>query len=81
MILQDVERKARYGHKNWVVFRDSYGDERAAVATRDSIKAALLAVGSQGSFTLVHANCGTKSRMNWAMGIVAMRNVQYWGKA
>lgn len=68
--LQDVIRKARYGHKNWVV----YG-ENAAVASRESIKTALLACGTQQRFTLVHANCGTPSWVTWRMGVAMMRNM------
>jgi hypothetical protein len=75
---QDVTRKARFGHRDWVVYRDNTGlvTEPATAAT---VKAAMLATGTQGSWTLVGANDGHGMRMTWRLGMNVYRQfVKGW---
>jgi hypothetical protein len=67
--LATAVRKARYGRRDWLHWRDRTGQMRVAPATADSIKAALLACGTQKSFTLVAANTAVFHRMTWAVAI------------
>lgn len=48
-----AKKKARYGHKSWIVWRDRDGIWNAAVESVETIKAAMLAVGTQGRWTAV----------------------------
>lgn len=44
---QQVERKARHGHRVWVMYRDRDGLWHGRVATAANLKAAMLATGTQ----------------------------------
>lgn len=43
----EVERKARYGHRLWVVYRDGSGLWHGERATAASLKRAMLTTGTQ----------------------------------
>jgi hypothetical protein len=45
-----AERKSRYGHKTWLVFKRKDGEYEARLYSAESIKAALLAGGLRGRF-------------------------------
>ena len=76
MRLQDVQRKARYGHRDWIVWDDADGVQHSERATEESIKDALLSVGTQGQFTIVSANTGWLMIGKWFIGI----NMMNWMK-
>ena len=68
---QWAQHKARYAHKDHVVF-DKGGVPVAAVVTASTMKEALLASGTQGRFILLHSD-GTGMSIGWAIGINVMR--------
>lgn len=68
-LLTEVKRKARYGHKDWLLWVSKSGEEVAERLTAASMKRCLLDVGTQGKWTLIHANDGTLSRGYWWMGL------------
>lgn len=70
-----TERKSRYGRREWLYWRDREGREHAAIKGRDSIKAALLATGTKGRFTLLSGGIG--HRVGWRMGLIMFRNTRY----
>jgi hypothetical protein len=49
----ELRRKARYGHRSYVYWTDREGALRWAPYGRDGIKAAILAVGAKGRFSLL----------------------------
>lgn len=75
MTFQDAQRKARYGHRPWVFYRDRGGATHASRATPDAIKAALLACGTQRQWTLICGD-GTPMAMNWRLGLIALSNAR-----
>lgn len=77
MTLQEVQKKARFGHRDWVFFRDRSGEPKAARLSREAVKAAMLATGSKRHFYLVEASTGILARQNWATGCILMRNVRF----
>ena len=72
-----AHRKARYGHKDWLVWKDRAGNWQAALKSPETLKTALLAIGTQGRFYLVVASYSVSQMMVWQTGILAMRNCRY----
>lgn len=67
-------RKARYGHKTWLVFHRRDGSWETRQYSADAIKAALIAVGTQGRFFWYSANCGTPNLCrSWHYGVYLWR--------
>lgn len=77
MTLQEVQKKARFGHRDWVFFRNAEGASHAARFARDSIKAALLATGCSGHFYVAAASTGVLERHGWRSGCLMFRNVRH----
>jgi hypothetical protein len=65
----EAERKARYGHRDWVVWRDEDNTLRTAPVSVESMKAALLATGSRRHFYLIGANDANTYIYRWWMGV------------
>lgn len=65
MTLEEAKRKARYGHKDWIAYKSRAGEMVFALANADSIKAAMLATGTQQPFTLISANDAILMKMSW----------------
>lgn len=81
MTLQEVGRRARYGHRAWVAWEGREGSLLAARASRAAIKAALLATGTRGRFFIVGASTGVTYRHGWRAGCLMMRNADFlWGR-
>lgn len=57
--------KARYGHHDWVRWADKQDQHHTERLSAASIKAAMLAVGTQGMIFLYAANTGTSHILNW----------------
>lgn len=76
---QEAQRKARYGHKDWISYRTRDGEAVCERFCRASVKRALLAVGTKGNFTVIAASTAIGHRYNWAMGLLAIRNAKYLG--
>jgi hypothetical protein len=70
-------KKARYGHKDWIVWRGRDGEKYAARATEISVKAALLAIGTQGKFLLYPGECvGCGFAYDWGTGINVLNQMK-----
>lgn len=72
-----ARRKARYGHRDWVVWCDRNGDwhtDRYSVA---SLKAAMLAIGTKGHFSVIEASTAIGHRYNWPLACLARRNAKW----
>jgi len=76
--LQDVQVKARFGHKDWIYWKQQDGTSRAEWKTAESVKRALLDCGcSKGFWCLVLADSGCPMRGFWAMGINLISQSKY----
>lgn len=71
---QATQRKARYGHRDWLFWRRRDGVECYAQRSADAVKAALLDIGTQGWFTVLSASTGVPMKMRWRDGIRLIRN-------
>ena len=76
MTIQDAHtiarRKARYGHRPWVVWQEG-GFGRVERATAESIKAAMLATGTQKHFH-GYDTTGTGNILRWRTALTWFRN-------
>lgn len=72
-----AERKARYGHRDWIVWRDRLGRLHAAAKTATSLKQALLDCGTQHAFTCIGANDGWRHVVTWPTGLNMLRQTKY----
>lgn len=70
---QVAVRKARYGHRDWIVWKDKDKQTYAAPMNMKSLKIAMLTHGTNDDFWLIHKNCGTMSYVCWAMAV----NIRY----
>lgn len=70
-----ARRKSRYGHKPWIVYREKSGELTAAKATQETIKAAMMAHGSQKHFWGYWSD-GSALIVRWQMGLLWLRNMK-----
>jgi hypothetical protein len=70
-----AHRKARYAHRDWIVWKDRDGDYHAEEATASSVKSALLAIGTKGYFTCVDGK-GISYHQTWATSILWHKNLK-----
>lgn len=70
---QEAKRKSQYGHNDWLVWRDATG-HHAARKSQEVIKEMLLAVGTQGKWTLLSS--GTPMRGFWWLGLNLLRQAR-----
>lgn len=75
--LQDVQKKARYGHANWLFWTDHAGVNYAGRVNQENVKAAMLAIGTKGRFYEIAGSTGTLHRMNWPLAVIRRRNCKY----
>lgn len=64
-----AKRKARYGHRDWIVWTDKSGEKQTAVLSADSLKQAMLATGTQGWIMLYAANTATPYLLTWPVSV------------
>lgn len=80
---QLAERKARYGHRDWLVWQDEAGEWTTDRATLATVRTMANAVHRGRKAFLVHANCGTLakvySRLARTMLSNAKRGFMYQG--
>jgi hypothetical protein len=69
-------QKARYGHRDWVVWRDRHGILQSGVSDYATFKAAMLAVGTQGRFTVVAGSSAVGHTINWRIGVNWLANIK-----
>lgn len=73
-----ARRKARHGHRDWIVWRDRTGDYHAECRTPATIKHALLANGTKGrAWWIISASTGVSLIGFWAMGLIMLRNARH----
>lgn len=65
MTYQDAVRKARFGHRDWIAYKTRSGESVYVPASAETIKAAMLASGTQKAFTLISANDGIAMKLTW----------------
>ncbi len=65
MTFDEARRKARYGHRDWIAYTDKDGESIYTPASADTLKAAMLATGTQRSFTMICASDGILMKMSW----------------
>jgi hypothetical protein len=68
-----ARRKSRYGHRQWIVWREPAGEYRAELATAANLKRAMLDTGTQGKFWGWCAD-GCPTVLRWGMAVVWWRN-------
>lgn len=75
----DAMRKEKYGRiYNWIGWIDRDGEKQADIQTYDTIKEAMLAIGTQGRFRSFER--GTSWMITWKMGSIMLRNAKrYYG--
>ena len=67
---KDACRKARYGHRDWLWWRDRQGIAHATPKTPETMKSCLLAVGTRkGAWTLISGDTGIPFVGFWWLGI------------
>lgn len=71
-----AKRMSRYGHKDWIVYRDRNGALNARRISAESVKLALLAVGTQGKFTLIPGDGSHNWIVSWHLGINFILNLK-----
>ncbi|MVN86883.1 hypothetical protein GO986_08910 [Deinococcus sp. HMF7620] len=72
---QYAQRLARYGHRDWIVWTGRCGRRHCDLVSRSSVKAALLAHGTQGDdMVLIRANTGCRTWLGWRQAITLWRN-------
>lgn len=72
--------RARYGHTNWIVWRDKDGTKRAARVSIAALKMAMLATGTQGHFTMYQASDGGGAMMTWPLSCLLLKNLKFWDR-
>jgi hypothetical protein len=75
--VEQAKRKARYGHKDWLIWRDRQGVLHTAVSNYDNFKSAMLATGTQGRFTVLEANTAVGFTINWRVGVAWIANIRH----
>jgi len=73
MTLQEIQGKARFGHRDWVCWHDRNDLFHAERESAESVKKALLSVGTQGRFVVVEANTGHLHLTGWWVGLNIIR--------
>lgn len=74
---QIARKKARYGHRDWLVWTDKQCEAHSALCTPSNIKKAMLDVGTQGTFIRVCANDAIGLLSHWSDGARYLRNAKY----
>lgn len=71
---QTAIRKARYGHRDWIVWTDRQGTHHAERVTAEAVKAAMLAIGTQGHFRLYSGGSPHPMMVDWRIANIMRRN-------
>lgn len=76
-----ARRKARYGHRDRIVWCDRSGEWFAQVYSAATIKTAMLATGTKGHFSVIAGSTAVGHRYNWSMACLARRNARFLASA
>lgn len=71
-----ARRKARYGRRSWLIWKDRQGKTVAAVCSPESVKQAMLATGTQGFFLKVQAGAWTGLAIDWSTAAMWLRHAK-----
>lgn len=74
---QVARHNARYGHKDWFVWRGRDGQKYAARATDRTCKMAMLAVGTQGYFIRYGSDGIAYSSSSWSVAVTWWSNLKH----
>jgi hypothetical protein len=75
---EDARRKARFGHCDWVVWTDRDGATQARrLSSPSAMKECLLAMGTQGRWTIIHASCAWLEVGRWPIGLNIISQFKY----
>lgn len=69
-----AKRKAVYGHRDWLFWVAKDGQRHAALCTGESIKRAMLDVGTQGRVTRYCASDRWPMHGDWSLAALWLRN-------
>ena len=72
--LAEIQRNARYGHTDWIMWKNRAGKFLAARRTAGVIKQAMLDVGTSGRFSLICASSATSMVVTWSLALILRRN-------
>jgi hypothetical protein len=73
---QTARRRARYGHRNWIVWVNRGGVTCAAPASADTLKRAILDTGTQGLFYLYSKDGTTFSSSSFRIAVTWFKNAR-----
>lgn len=73
---ETARRKARYGHRDWLLWRDRDGMLYAAPATPYTCKLAMLATGTQKTFTRIEPDGTRLSSSCWSIATAWWANLK-----
>lgn len=73
---QDVVRKARFGHREWIWWKNKYGQSCTSRLTADAMKRCLLDGGTQGNWTLLCSD-GTCMKGYFWLGIIQLSRIRH----
>jgi hypothetical protein len=76
-LYETAKRKARYGHKDWIVWTDRTGTQHAERLSPASMKRCLLDVGTNGRFSKIGASTGISLLGYWRIGINIINQFKY----
>ena len=71
-----AKQKARYSHNDWIVWRDRAGVKHSARITVDTLKQAMLACGTQGTFTLYTGSSALPVMGVWTIACAWLANLK-----
>lgn len=72
----DPARRARHSCYDQLSWRDHDGARRTGRVTADAVKAALLAIGTRGHFTVYSARTGVGHAIGWRQGLCYLANLR-----
>lgn len=74
---QEASRRARYGHRDWIVWRDSEGVTQARRISREALIECLRANGTQGKWFYIGRSDGVGMRAGWRIGINLLYQIKH----
>lgn len=71
-----AKRKAKYGHRDWILWETGSGSWETAKASLESIRVMAKAVHLGRKGFLVHANCGTLAKVFPRLARIMLSNAK-----
>lgn len=65
-------RRAKFGHRNWLVWETREGMPCAAVESVSSLKRAMLDNGTQGRFVIFERSTGVGLTIGWRLAVIRL---------